>query len=47
MKSFWNKAKPFVVTGVVAVVGVIVVMAALSKFAPNVRQKVTDLTGGL
>jgi len=45
MKSFWNKAKPFVVTAGVAVLGVIVVMAALSKFAPAARQKVTDATG--
>jgi len=45
MKSFWKKAKPFVVTGVVAIVGVVLFFIVLNKAVPSVRSQVGNLTG--
>ena len=45
MKSLWNKAKPFVVTGAIAIVAVIGFMWATQKFVPTARVKVNELSG--
>ena len=45
MNKFWNKAKPTLVTIGVALVGILVVMWILTKFAPRVRSKIGEATG--